>query len=116
SMYCGSVKEPGAFDVELDRVNCTFHHFQLANKSEPNNSDRRRIGILFVFCPTHVKPTTELNSAILVRSEDKFGYWNSGPIPESGLDAAHLRHYNDFWKSYVNPENIFEAERSAASK
>ncbi|MEC8532006.1 MAG: phytanoyl-CoA dioxygenase family protein, partial [Pseudomonadota bacterium] len=112
----GQFKEIGAIDVELKSGKCMFHHFQLAHTSEPNNSDRQRIGILFVFCPTHVKPTTELNSAILVRSEDKFGYWNSGPIPESGLDAAHLRHYNDFWKSYVNPENIFEAERSAASK
>ena len=112
----GQFKEPGAIDVELEPGKCTFHHFQLAHTSKPNNSDRRRIGILFVFYPTHVKPTTELNSAILVRGEDKFGYWNSGPIPESNLDAAHLRHYNDFWNSYVNPENIFEAKRSAASK
>lgn len=112
----GQFKESGAIDVELEPGECTFHHFRLAHSSEPNNSDRRRIGILFVFCSTHVKPTNELNSAILVRGEDEFGYWNSDPIPESDLDPAHLRYYNEFWNSYVNPENTSEAERSAASK
>ena len=108
--------ESGAINVELEPGECTLHHFRLAHSSEPNTSDRRRVGILFVFCPTHVKPTNELNTAILVRGEDKYGYWNRDPLPERDLDPENLRYYNDFWNSYVDPENVSEAERSTAAE
>ena len=105
-----------AINVELEPGECTLHHFRLAHSSEPNTSDRRRVGILFVFCGTHVKPTNNLNTGILVRGEDKFGYWNADPLPERELDPDNLRYYNDFWKSYIDPENVSEAERTPATE
>lgn len=108
--------ESTAIDVELDPGECTIHHFRLAHSSEPNTSDRRRVGILFVFCGAHVKPTNELNSAILVRGKDEFGYWKRDPLPERELDPDNLRYYNDFWQSYVDPENVSEIERTTTAE
>lgn len=105
-----------AIDVELEPGECTLHHFRLAHSSEPNTSDRRRVGILFVFCRPDVKPTNALNSAILVRGEDKYGYWKSDPLPERDLAPANLDYYNNFWQRYVDPENISEAERVTADE
>lgn len=105
-----------AIDVDLEPGECTIHHFRLAHSSEPNTSDRRRVGILFVFCGTHVKPTNELNTAILVRGTDEYGYWSRDPLPERELDPDNLRYYNDFWQSYVDPENVSEAERTTAAE
>ena len=107
--------ESNAVDVELEPGECTIHHFRLAHSSKPNTSDRRRTGILFVFCPPYVKPTISLNTAYLVRGEDKYGYWNRDPFPERDLDPANVAYYNDFWASYVDPETRSEAERQTAS-
>ena len=105
-----------AINVELEPGECTIHHFRLAHSSEANLSDRRRIGILFVFCPPYVKPTNELNSGILVRGEDEYGYWKSDPLPKTDLDPANLVYYEKFWRSYVDPENVSEIERAAAAE
>ncbi|MEC7489030.1 MAG: phytanoyl-CoA dioxygenase family protein [Pseudomonadota bacterium] len=102
-----------AIDVELEPGECTIHHFRLAHSSEANLSDRRRIGILFVFCGPHVKPTNQLNSAILVRGNDKYGYWKRDPVPKRDLDPANLDYYEKFWRSYIDPENLSEATRKA---
>jgi hypothetical protein len=104
--------ESRAIDVELNPGECTIHHFRLAHSSKPNTSDRQRIGILFVFCSTHVKPTNKLDTAILVRGKDDYGLWKRDPVPERELDPDNLRYYNDFWKSYVDPKNLSEAERT----
>ena len=108
--------ESTAINVDLEPGECTIHNFRLAHSSEPNTSDRRRIGILFVFCPTHVKPTNDLNTGILVRGEDKYGYWKQDPLPERDLDPENLKYYNAFWQSYVDPENVSEADRVDAAK
>tara|TARA_B100000686_G_scaffold348440_1_gene439489 strand:- start:430 stop:1269 length:840 start_codon:yes stop_codon:yes gene_type:complete len=100
-----------AIDVELKPGECTIHHFRLAHSSEANFSDRRRIGILFVYCPPYVRPTNQLNSAILVRGEDKYGFWKKDPLPARDLDPINLKYYKNFWQNYVDPENIAEAKR-----
>ena len=91
------------------------NYFRLAHSSEPN-SDRRRVGILFVFCPTHVKPTNELNSAILVRGKDEYGHWKSDPLPERDLDPANLKYYNDFWNSTSTSKTSQKRERTTAAE
>ncbi|MGZ0246066.1 MAG: phytanoyl-CoA dioxygenase family protein, partial [Alphaproteobacteria bacterium] len=83
--------------------------------SEPNLSDRRRTGILFVYCAPSVRPTIDLNTALLVRGEDRHGHWKSDPFPERDLDPANVAYYNNFWASYVDPETKSEAERDAAT-
>ena len=104
-----------AIDVALEPGECTIHHFRLAHSSEPNLSDRRRTGILFVYCAPSVRPTIDLNTALLVRGEDRHGHWKSDPFPERDLDPANVAYYNNFWASYVDPETKSEAERDAAT-
>ena len=106
--------ESGAVDVELEAGECSIHHFRLAHSSEPNLSDRRRIGILFVYCPPYVKPTLDGQAAMLVRGENRHDHWLSDPKPERELDPACLAYYNAFWESYVDPETRSEAERKTA--
>lgn len=107
--------ENRAVDVELEPGECTFHHFRLAHSSPANMSDRRRIGFLFVFCPPHVKPTLDLDTAMLVRGEDRYGHWKQEPYPQRDLDPHCLTYYNNFIGRYVNPENRSEAERREAA-
>ena len=102
-------------NVELEPGECTLHHFRLAHSSEPNQSDRRRIGILFVFCPPYVRPTLELDTAILVRGEDQYCNWKPDPVPDRDLDPDCLDHYHRILGTYVDPETRSEVERRAAS-
>ena len=106
--------ESRAVDAELDPGECALHHFRLAHSSEPNPSDRRRIGILFVFCPPRVRPTLDLDAALLVRGEDRYGHWRPDPLPERDLDAACLDYYNAFLARYADPGTRSEVERKTA--
>ncbi len=107
--------ESQAIDVVLEPGECTLHHFRLAHSSKANDSDRRRIGILFVFCPPRVRPTLNLDTAVLVRGEDPYGHWKPEPRPHADLDDDCLEYYNTFLAKYVNPDNRSEVERRAAS-
>ena len=73
---------------------------------------RHSVRILSDTCEAHQRA----NSAILVRGKDEYGHWKSDPLPERDLDPANLKYYNDFWNSYVNPENVSEAERTTAAE
>ena len=106
--------ETRAVDVELAPGECTLHHFRLAHSSEPNRSDRRRIGILFVYCPPRVRPTLSLDAAALVRGADRHGHWRREAPPERDLDPGTVRYYRDVVSAYADPETRSEAERGAA--
>ncbi len=109
------IDDSDAVNVELEPGECTIHHFRLAHSSEPNRSDRRRIGILFVFCPPHVRPTlANMDTALLVRGEDRHGHWKPEPRPKRDLDPECLDYYNAFLARYTDPETRSEAERQHA--
>ncbi len=106
--------DSGQVNAELEPGECSIHHFRLAHASEPNLSDRRRIGILFVYCAAYVRPTLDGQAAMLVRGENAHDYWLADPMPERDLDPANLAYYNDFWANYVDPQTRSEAERRTA--
>ena len=90
------VDEARAVDVILRPGEMSLHHVRLIHGSNPNPSDDRRIGFAVRYIAPHVR---QLNgphdSAVLVRGEDDFGYYEREPKPASDFDpiavAAHTR-------------------------
>ncbi len=108
--------DSGAVDVELEPGECSIHHFRLAHASEPNPSDRPRVGILFVFCPPRVRPTlASMDAATLVRGEDRHGHWKPEPRPRRDLDPECLAHYNAVLARYTDPATRSGSERGDAA-
>ena len=101
-----------AIDAEVSAGEASIHHFRLAHSSMPNTSDRRRIGILFVYCPTRVRPTLGRYPALVVRGENSFDHWDQDPVPERDLDPAIVEYFEGFSGRYEDPETRSEAERA----
>ena len=110
--YIPDYDETGAVAAEVGAGEATFHHFRLAHSSEPNTSDRRRIGILFVYCPPYVKYSLGRYPARLVRGRDAYGHWDADPIPRRDMDPAALAHFEAVRSAYADPKVRSEAERA----
>lgn len=62
----------------------SLHHVRLIHGSDPNPSDKRRIGFAIRYLPTHVRQVVGMqDSATLVRGVDTFGNF----LPEQPPDA-----------------------------
>lgn len=103
--------ETGVVDAEVGAGEATIHHFRTAHSSKPNTTDQRRIGVLFVYCPPHVRPTLGRFPATLVRGEDRHGHWDAEPTPSRVMDPATLDFFNRLARGYFDPELRSEAER-----
>ena len=106
--------ETGVVDAEVGAGEATIHHFRTAHSSKPNTTDERRIGILFVYCPPHVRPSLGHFPAMLVRGEDRYGHFDRDPIPDRVMDPAMLDYLNGFLDGYFDPALRSEAERKTA--
>ena len=54
----------------------SLHHMNIAHRSQPNRSARRRIGVAIRYVAAHVRNTGEhRDSAMLVRGEDRYGHF-----------------------------------------
>jgi hypothetical protein len=82
---CG-LDEAKAVDLELRPGQFSLHHERTAHGSRPNRSSSRRIGYALFYIPTHVGSTLGRRTALLVRGEDKYGYWDADPIPRADDD------------------------------
>jgi ectoine hydroxylase-related dioxygenase (phytanoyl-CoA dioxygenase family) len=103
--------ETGAVDAEVRAGEATLHHFRLAHSSKPNASAHRRIGILFVYCPTHVRPTLGRYPARLVRGSNRYDHWDVDPLPKADLDPEAVAYFERFLGRYNDPAVRSEAER-----
>jgi|LNFM01.1.fsa_nt_gb non-heme Fe2+,alpha-ketoglutarate-dependent halogenase len=76
--------DPGkAVDVVLQPGEMSLHHVLLVHGSDPNTSDRRRIGFAIRYVPTYVRQVAgHRDSAMLVRGEDRFGHFEHEPRPK----------------------------------
>ena len=98
------VDETKAVTLELEPGQMSLHHVKLIHGSEPNPSDKRRIGLAIRYIPTHVRQIAGMtDSAMLVRGADAFGHFHAGgaaarrslgrgdraPCPHNGRDRAH---------------------------
>ena len=94
--YIPDFDESTAVDAEVRAGEATIHHFRLPHSSKPNMSDQRRIGILFVYCPPHVRPTLGRYSAVCVRGENAFDYWDADPVPKQDFDPETVKYVQTF--------------------
>ena len=107
--------ETGVVDAEVHAGEATIHHFRTAHSSKPNTTGDRRIGVLFVYCPPHVRPSLGRFPAMLVRGEDRHGNFDRDPVPDRVMDPAMLDYLNGFLDGYFDPELRSEAERKTAA-
>lgn len=105
-----------AVDAEVAAGEATIHHFRLAHSSEPNMSDQRRVGVLFVYCPPYVRPTLGRYPALCVRGENRFDHWDTDPLPSRDLDPVTVDYFDNFLNRYADPKVRSEAERKAGSE
>lgn len=105
-----------AVDMELRPGQFSVHHEKLVHGSDPNNSDDRRIGIAFMYVPTHVRSTVGRRASILVRGEDRHGYWDDDPVPRFDLDPVAMAAMKRAQDAYRDRGLRSEAERAGAAE
>lgn len=109
--YIPGFDETTAVDAEVSAGEATIHHFRLPHSSKPNTSNQRRIGILFVYCPTYVRPTLGRYPAVCVRGENTFDHWDTDPLPKQDLDPETVKYVQVFTQRYFDPDVRSESER-----
>jgi hypothetical protein len=82
----------------------SLHHTHIVHSSEPNRSDRRRIGIGVSYIPPHCRLINDVRvTASLVRGQDRFGYFDLEPRPSGDFDpesrAVHAAAVERFFES-----------------
>ena len=85
-----------AVALELAPGEMSLHHVKLIHGSEPNPSDKRRIGLAVRYIPTYVRQTVGMiDSATLVRGSDRYGHFRVERRPMSDLAEAAIAHHAD---------------------
>jgi hypothetical protein len=73
-------------DITLEQGDMSLHHIKILHGSPPNRSDCRRMGYAIRYVAPHVKQRGDMNSATLVRGEDRYGYFAKDPVPKCDMD------------------------------
>jgi non-heme Fe2+,alpha-ketoglutarate-dependent halogenase len=88
------VDEAKAVTLELEPGQMSLHHVKLIHGSEPNPSNKRRIGLAIRYVPTRVRQTAgATDSAMLVRGCDAFGHFHGEERPLADLSDAAIAHH-----------------------
>jgi hypothetical protein len=73
-------------ELELKAGEFSLHHVGIVHGSEPNNSNRRRIGFAVRYMAPHVRQTIAVtDGAMLVRGTDRFNHFEHEPSPKSDM-------------------------------
>jgi hypothetical protein len=74
-------------ELDLRAGDMSLHHVGIVHGSEPNNSDRRRVGFAVRYMSPNVKQTISItDGATMVRGVDRFNNFEHEPSPK--LDMA----------------------------
>ncbi|GGF28304.1 syringomycin biosynthesis enzyme [Aliidongia dinghuensis] len=85
------VDEAQARMLELQPGEMSLHHVRLIHGSDPNPSEKRRIGFAIRYLPTHVRQVVGTHdSATLVRGVDAYGNFVPEERPLSDLSEAAI--------------------------
>ena len=91
---CVAVDEAKAVTLELEPGQMSLHHVKLIHGSDPNPSDKRRIGLAIRYIPTYVRQTAgAIDSALLVRGADAFGHFRPEERPVADLSPRAIAHH-----------------------
>ncbi len=92
--------EAKAVTLELAPGEFSLHHERTAHGSKPNTTATRRIGFAFFYIPTHACCPAGRRTALLVRGEDRFGHWDSDPLPQVDFDPPAFAAMRAAWGAY----------------
>jgi hypothetical protein len=106
------IDDSGAMTMPLKAGQFSMHHERLIHSSLPNMSDDRRLGMSFIFMPTHTRCVIGRRSAHLVRGKDEFQHWDADPEPRHDLDPACMEAIEHWRQSYADPKVIQEGNRA----
>jgi hypothetical protein len=69
----------------------SIHHGLCPHRSGPNSADHRRIGLGFIYIPTHMRPAGSITpAAMLVRGTDRFGHFELVEPAKAELDPESV--------------------------
>jgi hypothetical protein len=81
-------------ELDLKAGEISLHHVNIVHGSEPNNSDRRRIGFAIRYIAPHVKQTiSATDGAGLVRGIDHFNNFEHEPSPKADMAPEALAYH-----------------------
>ncbi|MGI9374305.1 MAG: phytanoyl-CoA dioxygenase family protein [Hyphomicrobiales bacterium] len=87
------VAEENAVMCALQPGQASFHHGWTLHASMPNHSNDRRIGLNVQYLAAHVRQTKhDLDTAMLVRGEDRYHHFEADIPATVDLDPAALAH------------------------
>jgi non-haem Fe2+, alpha-ketoglutarate-dependent halogenase len=88
------VDERQAVMMPLRAGEMSLHHVRLFHGSDPNPSDRRRIGFAIRYIPTYVRQVAGTHdSATLVRGVDRHGHFSQEQRPDADMSDGALAHH-----------------------
>jgi len=103
------VKENSAAICPLSPGEASLHHGWTIHSSEPNSSSDRRIGLNIQYVKPSMKQHAVKNdSAMLIRGEDHYGYFESDPQPPDKfpMDAKErMAELTDRYEQITNDES-----------
>lgn len=95
------VREEDALLCPLQPGEATFHHGWTLHASMPNKSNDRRIGLNVQYLAPHVRQTKhDLDTAILVRGEDRYNHFKPDFPATSDLDPEALERQAELERLY----------------
>jgi hypothetical protein len=81
----------GWVEMDLKAGEFSLHHVGLVHGSEPNDSDRRRIGFAIRYMAPHVKQTiVEVDGALVVRGTDRHHNFEHEPAPKADMASEAI--------------------------
>lgn len=96
------VAEEEAIMCPLEPGQASFHHGWTLHASMPNHSKDRRIGLNVQYIAPRMRQTKhDLDSAMLVRGDDRFGHFRADRPAESDLEPAALALQRDLQRLYI---------------
>jgi ectoine hydroxylase-related dioxygenase (phytanoyl-CoA dioxygenase family) len=108
------INESSAVHVELEPGQISLHHGYLLHASAPNHSNQYRLGYTMNFIAPHnrqVIATTDY--AMLVRGQDRYGYFEPVPAPQTDFSETALAWHNRVLKAH--DEATFAGAASGAN-
>ena len=114
----GDIDFSKVVDFELKPGQFSVHHGRIVHGSQPNRSDRRRVGYSIRYIPTKVRRIGPRDSAMLVRGVDEYDHFDLEPRPAADYDPAALEVHQDvncrFMENYLAAQTEKEVRGSAA--
>jgi non-haem Fe2+, alpha-ketoglutarate-dependent halogenase len=88
---CLAVDDRDAVDVVLEPGQMSLHHIDIVHGSNPNRSDRPRIGYAVRYLAAGVRQKIDHVPVMLVRGEDRFGHYRVQKEPPAMSMAEAIR-------------------------